>query len=130
MSEVKENKNLTFLSVLALFSSVGTLLCCALPALLITLGMGMTLASLTISIPWLFSLSRYKSVVFFIAGVLLAASFYFIFVRSKRIEVCEPEACEVAGKYSKATFWISFIIYCIGVTTAYLYVPLTIYFSK
>jgi len=130
MNEVKTNNNLTILSVLSLFSSFGTLLCCALPALLITLGMGMTLASLTISIPWFFSLSRYKAILFFAAGILLAMSFYFIFIRPKQIQSCEPGACETAGKYSKAMFWISLTIYFIGVSTAYLYVPLRLYFSE
>lgn len=130
MIEKQESKRLKFLSILSLFSSMGTLLCCALPALLVTLGMGMTLASLTVSIPWFFSLSRYKGIVFLTAGILLSLSFYFIFIRSKQIESCEPGACEVAGKISKAMFWVSLIIYSIGVTTAYLYVPIRLYFSE
>jgi mercuric ion transport protein len=130
MNKVKANKNLTILSFLSLFSSFGTLLCCALPVLLITLGMGMTVASLTISIPWLFSLSRYKAVLFLTAGLLLGLSFYFIFIRTKQMQACDPGACETAGKYSKAMFWISLIIYSIGVGTAYLYMPLKIYFSE
>jgi mercuric ion transport protein len=103
---------------------MSTLLCCALPALLITLGMGMTLASLTVSVPWLFSLSRYKGILFLTAGILLLLSYYFIFIRAKQMESCEPGACEVAGKFSKSMFWISLIIYAIGVTAAYLYIPI------
>jgi mercuric ion transport protein len=128
--QVKEGNHLTFLSVVSLFTSVGTLVCCALPALLVTLGMGMTLASLTASIPWLFSMSHYKGIIFVVAGVLLAASVYFIFIRPRKIESCAPGACDAAGKYSKAIFWTSFIIYLIGVFTAYLYLPLKLHLTE
>ena len=36
----------SFLSILSLFTSFGTLVCCALPALLVTLGMGASLISI------------------------------------------------------------------------------------
>ena len=124
-------KRVQLLTILSLFTSTGTLICCALPALLITLGMGMTLASLTVSIPWLFSLSRYKAIVFIAAGILLSISFYFIFVRAKMIQACEPgTACDTAGKYSRSIFWISVAIYLIGVSAAYVYLPLKLYLSQ
>ncbi len=126
-----QDKRVRLLTILSLFTSTGTLICCALPALLITLGMGMTLASLTVSIPWLFALSRHKSIVFMAAGVLLAISFYFIFIRPKRMQACEPGgACETAGKYSRSIFWISVVIYSIGLSTAYIYLPLKLYLSQ
>lgn len=40
-----------FLPTLSLFTSVGTLLCCALPALLVTLGAGAVFASLVKQCP-------------------------------------------------------------------------------
>ena len=61
----------TILPSLSLFTSVGTLLCCALPALLVTLGMGAALAGLVGSAPWITSISDYKEVVFAVAGVLI-----------------------------------------------------------
>jgi mercuric ion transport protein len=124
-------KRVRFLTILSLFTSTGTLICCALPALLITLGMGMTLASLTVSLPWLFSLSRYKGIVFIAAGILLGISFYLIFVRSKKIEACETgSACDTAAKYSRSIFWMSVVIYLIGISTAYVYLPLKLYLSQ
>lgn len=48
---------------LALFSSVGTLVCCALPALLVLSGFGATVASLLSAAPWLVTLSRHKAYV-------------------------------------------------------------------
>jgi mercuric ion transport protein len=124
------SKSARVISLLSLFSSAGTLVCCALPALLITLGMGLTLASLTSTAPWLFALSRYKAYLFIAAGFLLLASFYFIHWRPRRFAACGPgEACEVAGKYSRFVFWLSVSLYLIGVTTAYIYLPVVMYFA-
>lgn len=46
-------ENRLYLSVLSLFASLGTLVCCALPSLFVLLGLGATLASLLSSAPWL-----------------------------------------------------------------------------
>lgn len=61
----------TILPSLSLFTSVGTLLCCALPALLVTLGMGAVLAGLVGSMPWITVISDYKKSVFAVAGLLI-----------------------------------------------------------
>ena len=50
----------TILPTLSLFASLSTLLCCALPALLVTLGAGAVLASIIHISPWLVFLSKYK----------------------------------------------------------------------
>ena len=65
-----------FLSFLSLFTSVGTLICCALPTLLVALGMGASMVSLMSIIPWLLVVSKYKIQTFFIAGLFLSVSFY------------------------------------------------------
>lgn len=59
---------------LALFASVSTLLCCALPALLITLGAGAVMAGLTASVPGIMWLSAHKAPLFALAGTLLLAA--------------------------------------------------------
>ncbi len=61
----------TVLPSLSLFTSVGTLLCCALPALLVTLSMGSVLAGLVGAAPWITAISDYKGVVFAVSGVLI-----------------------------------------------------------
>ena len=60
----------TLLPMLSLFTSIGTLLCCALPALLVTLGMGAALAGFISVAPWITAISKYKVVVFVVAGIL------------------------------------------------------------
>lgn len=61
----------TLAPILSLFLSTGTLVCCALPALFITLGMGAALAGLVSSFPQLVWLSEHKALVFGLAAVML-----------------------------------------------------------
>ncbi len=57
---------------LSLLASSGTLLCCALPALLVTLGAGAVMSSLVATLPQLVWLSENKAWVFGMAAVMLA----------------------------------------------------------
>lgn len=59
---------------LSLAASGGTLVCCALPALLVSLGLGAALAGLVSAVPALVWLSEYKGPVFGLAGLMLAAA--------------------------------------------------------
>ena len=59
------------LSWLALVTSAGTLICCALPIVLVTLGLGATVAALTSSFPILVKLSMHKAWIFAISGALV-----------------------------------------------------------
>ncbi|MEL6361150.1 MAG: hypothetical protein AAFR21_08680 [Pseudomonadota bacterium] len=59
---------------LALFASVSTLLCCALPALLVTIGAGAVMAGLAANVPGLIWLTAHKGPLFLIAGGLLVAA--------------------------------------------------------
>lgn len=62
------------LSLLSLFSSGGTLICCALPALLVSLGAGAVMASVVTSVPQIVWFSEHKLGVFIFAGVMLSIS--------------------------------------------------------
>ena len=68
---LKRNVGFAFGTLLA---STTTLVCCVLPAVLVSLGAGAVLAGLVSSFPQLVWLSEHKAGVFAIAGVLLAAS--------------------------------------------------------
>lgn len=61
-------------SVLSLFASSSTLVCCALPALLVALGAGAALSSLVSVFPQVVWLSEHKLGLFTGAGLALAAS--------------------------------------------------------
>src|SRR5436309_5573860 len=102
------------LSYLSLFTSVGTLLCCALPSLLVLLGLGATVATVLSSVPWLVKLSHHKVWVFTIAGVLIVLSVVQTYAVSPRLrtatENCTPDnptACYEASRFSKFVLWIA-----------------------
>ena len=124
-TKIKED----FVSIGSLFTSVSTLLCCALPSLLVALGMGAVVAGLASDIPWLFSLSKYKGWTFLIAGLMIGFNFYLFYGR-KREQACEIDengnetACDTAAKWSKRILWLSFVLYLIGLFSAYLLFPL------
>jgi mercuric ion transport protein len=123
-------KRAALLNYFSLFSSFSTLICCALPSVLVLLGMGTTVASLLSAAPWLVSLSRHKIWIFSIAGILISTSFamtYLIAPRLRRGESCEaddPTTCGKISRMSKAILWASAVIWSCGFFVAYLLGPI------
>jgi mercuric ion transport protein len=120
---------------LSLFSSVGTLLCCALPSLLVLFGLGATVASVLSAAPWLVSLSRHKGWVFAVAGGLIAASFIYIYAVAPRLravgETCAPDDpnCGTASRISRVVLWLSVAIYAVGAFTAFALGPFLLWWD-
>jgi mercuric ion transport protein len=118
------------LNYFSLFSSFSTLICCALPSVLVLLGMGTAVASLLSAAPWLVSLSRHKIWTFSIAGTLIAASFVMTYVvapRLQRGDICaadDPTTCGEVSKLSKVVLWGSALIWSGGFFVAYLLAPI------
>ena len=118
------------LNYFSLFSSFSTLICCALPSVLVLLGMGTTVASVLSAAPWLVSLSRHKVWTFSIAGTLIAMSFvmtYLIAPRLRQGEVCDaddPTTCGEVSRVSRVLLWGSAIIWSCGFFVAYLLGPI------
>lgn len=113
-------------SILALFTSTGTLLCCALPAALAAVAGGAAVGTMLSALPWLIPLSRHKGVLFIVAGVLIAFNAILV-LRPRGKVACSitgGKGCEVAGSFSKAMLWISIGIYTIGAAFAYALVPI------
>ena len=114
---------------LALFTTTGTLVCCALPITLVALGMGATMASLVSSVPFLVTLSQYKVAVFTVSGMLIGASGWLLY-RSGRECPADPELaamCERTQKWNRRVWWTSVGLWCIGFYAAFLALPLTIW---
>lgn len=61
----------TLPAFLSLFTSTGTLICCALPALLVTIGAGAVMAGLIEAVPQIVWFGKHKGVLFTVAGLLL-----------------------------------------------------------
>jgi len=59
MTTIQNESTSGLLSYFSLFSSVGTLLCCALPSVLVLAGLGATVASTLSALPWLVVLSHH-----------------------------------------------------------------------
>ena len=118
------------LNYFSLFSSFSTLICCALPSILVLVGMGTAVASLLSVAPWLVSLSRHKIWTFSIAGALIAASFVMTYVvapRLQRGDVCladDPTTCGEVSKLSKIVLWGSALVWSAGFFVAYLLAPI------
>ncbi len=124
------------LSYLALFTSVGTLLCCALPSLLVLFGLGATVASFLSAIPWLVTLSRHKHWVFVVSGILIFGNILYVYMLAPRLQAqsigCsldDPRACVTASRFSRYVFWISAAVFGIGFCSAYLLGPLLMRFA-
>ena len=125
---VQPQKRSAWLGYFSLFTSVSTLLCCALPSLLVLFGLGASVASMLSFLPWLVTLSHHKRVTFFLAGVLITLSFVNMYYIAPRLTAreCSPEnptACEDASRASKVLLWISAVIYALGFFVAYALGP-------
>lgn len=123
------SKRSTLLSYFSLFTSVGTLLCCALPSLLVLLGLGASVASTLSFLPWLVTLSRHKQWTFAISGGLIALSFVNMYFVAPRLRATEctpdgPSACEDASKLSRVLLWVSAAVYTAGFFVAYALGPI------
>ena len=113
-------------SVITLLLSGGTLICCALPILLVSLGLGTAVAFLTSSFPWLVAFSRFKPWTFAVSGAVLLLTAWLIY-RPGRTCPADPELarlCRCADHWNRGVFWFAATIYVIGFFFAYLFLPL------
>lgn len=114
-------------SFLALFASTGTLICCALPALLVSLGMATVVVSAVSAFPWLVPLSQHKQWLFLGAGALIGLNFRLVY-RSREPVLCDAvtgaSTCETAGRWNRIVLWLSVGIFVAGISMAYLALPL------
>jgi hypothetical protein len=111
------------LHTLTAFSSVGTLVCCALPALLVSIGAGAVMATLVTAVPRLVWVSEHKIPLFVFAGFMLCLS-GFATHWSRRM-ACPTDAalaksCLQARRVSLGVFIISLTIYATGFYFAFL----------
>ncbi|MDB4363516.1 hypothetical protein N9Z31_05115, partial [Pseudomonadales bacterium] len=85
-------------SWLLLFTTSGTLLCCAMPITLVTLGLGATVATMASSAPWLITLSQFKGWMFLASGLLIALAAWVVHRsgRSCPVDTELAAACERA----------------------------------
>lgn len=124
-SDLKEKS----ITVFTLFTTTGTLLCCALPIIFVTLGMGATVVAMTSTFPFLITLTKYKIWLFAFSGLMLLISGWLMF-RPGRIcptDKALGDACNTAHKWNKRIYWTSVAIWSVGFTAAYILLPVRIW---
>ena len=113
----------------SLLSSFGLVLigstCCALPIMLVTLGLGSVVASVVSVLPWLVWLSQYKAITFSVTTLVLAYSGWRL-RRSNRAAQCSIEDGRRL-KLQKRLLGVSVVIFLIAVFAAYALLPITLW---
>ena len=117
------DKKSLLLPGLSLLTSMGTLVCCALPALLVTLGAGAALAGLVSTVPQLVWLSAHKPVVFAVAGIMLCLAGFWQWKNRHAPCPADPAQAAVCMRLRKAGWWIwgfAVAVYAVGFFFAFI----------
>lgn len=114
---------------LTLFASTGTLVCCALPIILVTLGMGATVAALTTSMPFLITLSQHKIWVFAASAAMLVLSGWMMYRPGR---ACSVDAelgalCDRTRLWNRRIYWTSVVLWGLGFLAAFVALPLSVW---
>ena len=122
---IKSSKLVNYLS---LFTSSGTVLCCALPALLVSVGAGAALSSLITVFPQLVILPIYRIPIFIGAFIMLIIAGMLQY-RSRGLpcpaDKKQAYACMQTRKVSMIIYFTSVGIFIIGLLFAFI-IPLFI----
>lgn len=118
---LKTNSSLFGGLSLALLSTT----CCALPIVLVALGMGSAVASLVSAMPWLVFLSEYKIITFGMTGLILGYCFW----RLSQVEVCEITDMRRL-QMQRAMLWTSTALLLFSILAAYALLPITIWLEN
>jgi hypothetical protein len=94
---------------------------------MVLLGLGATVASFLSAAPWLVMLSRHKTWVFTVSGLLIGTNLLYVYVLAPRLRnmgaVCPsnaPDACNTVSRLSRVVLWISTVIYGVGAFSAFI----------
>ena len=110
-------------ALLSIFTSAGTLICCALPAALVALGAGAALTALVGAVPQLVWLSEHKDALFAVAAAMLALAGLMQW-RARTapcpIDPAQRAACLSARRLSRGVYLGSVAVFLVGGFFAYL----------
>ncbi|WP_198262927.1 hypothetical protein [sulfur-oxidizing endosymbiont of Gigantopelta aegis] len=125
----KEQQKEQTITWLTLFTTTGTLVCCALPIIFVTLGLGATVAAMTSAFPILVTMSKYKIWVFAFSGFMLLLSGWSMYRPGRQCPTDKAlgQACSRAYLWNKRIYWSSVFIWSIGAFAAFLALPLRIW---
>ena len=114
---LNETKTGYISSLIGLFASSSTLICCAIPALLVSLGAGATLASLVAVFPKFVWISEYKEAIFMVSTALMCIGGVLQWRNRNApcpIDPKQRDACLKTRKISQRIYWISLGLLIIG----------------
>jgi len=109
--------------MVALVTSLSTLVCCTLPAVMITLGMGAALSSLTAKVPQLIWLSERKALVFGGSLVLLILAWAVRHLTRNMPCPADPAASKACSGLRRLGGWVlylGFAVWAIGAFSAFV----------
>ena len=107
----------------ALVTSLSTLVCCTLPAVMITLGMGAALSSLTSNVPQLIWLSAHKPLVFGGSFVLLCLAWLVRYLTRNMPCPADPAQAKACARMRSIGGWVLYIgfgVWAIGAFSAFI----------
>ena len=111
------------LNFFSLFGSVSTLLCCALPALFVSIGAGAAFASILSHVPQLIWVSEHKIAVFIFSGAMLVLGGVAQWQARNEpcpIDAMKADACRSARKTSVIVYFVSLITFLTGAGFAFI----------
>lgn len=123
MSKARLALRETAAPTLALLTSVSTLICCTLPAVMITLGMGAALSSLTSNVPQLIWLSAHKPLVFGGSFILLSLAWGVRYLTRNMPCPADPvlaKSCTHLRHLGGWVLYIGFAVWVIGTFSAFI----------
>ncbi|HUR39563.1 MAG TPA: hypothetical protein VM240_00170 [Verrucomicrobiae bacterium] len=110
--------------------SSGTLVCCVLPAVMVTLGAGAALAGIVTAVPQLIWLSAHKGLVFGVAGAGLALSGWMLWRARSLPCPADPKlaaACARTRRASVVIYWVGVGFCGLGVLFAFVLPALNLF---
>lgn len=123
MDGMVESRSGYWTSIASLFATSGTLVCCAIPVLLVALGAGAALSALVAVFPQVVWLSEHKELVFAVAGVMMVGSGALQWRNRNAPCPTDPalrDACMQTRKTSARVYTVSVVCFLIGGWFAFL----------
>jgi hypothetical protein len=115
---LKESKLVSYGS---LFTSFGTLICCAIPSTLVLLGFGAGVAGFVSDFPQLIWLSENKGIVFGVSFFMLGLSYFSQrYAENLSCPIDKKEDCTTTRSWSKKLLIITAVINAVGATYAFV----------
>lgn len=111
---------------LVLLTSATTLVCCVIPIVLVSLGLGAAVAALYSNLPFLTFMGQHEAWTFGLTALVLLAAAWALF-RPGRTCPADPvlaKACQSADKWNRRLFYVSAALWSISFFTAYLLLPI------